>query len=322
MKKTTKIWLLTAALLVLAGCILFAGVMAAETWDFGKLSTVRYETNIYPVSEPFHDLSLTTDTADIVLLPSTDGKIRVECREEENAKHTVTVENDTLTVKVQNNKTWRDYIGFDFGTPKITVYLPETAYGALIVHENTGNVEISEDFVFESADISVTTGNVRFLADTGDAKIKTSTGDIQVEDLSADSLDLSVTTGKITASGVTCRGDVTLSVSTGKTVLSDVTCENLLSTGTTGTITLERVLAANRFSIERSTGDVKFTGCDAAELSVKTGTGDVTGTLLTEKVFLTDTGTGWVEVPRTAAGGKCQIKTGTGNIRIKIEENR
>lgn len=73
MKKATKIWLITAALLVLAGGILFAGIMAAENWDFGKLSTVRYVTNTYPVSEPFRNLSFETDTVDIVLVPSDDG---------------------------------------------------------------------------------------------------------------------------------------------------------------------------------------------------------------------------------------------------------
>lgn len=318
MKKTTKIWLLAAAVLVLAGGILFAGVMAAEAWDFGKLSTVRYVTSIYPISEPFRNLSFETDTVDIVLAPSEDGACRVECREEENARHTVTVENDTLTVQVQNNKTWRDYIGFHFGTPKITVYLPEREYGLLNIHENTGNVEIPKDFAFNGADISVTTGNVRFFADVQDAKIKTSTGDIQAENLSADSLDLSVTTGKITVSGVTCQGDMTLSVSTGKTALTDITCRNLRSNGTTGTISLERVLADESISVERSTGDVQFNGCDAAELSVRTGTGNVTGSLLTEKIFLTETGTGRVEVPQTATGGKCQIRTGTGDIRIKI----
>ena len=87
MKKATKIWLITAALLVLAGGILFAGIMAAENWDFGKLSTVRYVTNTYPVSEPFRNLSFETDTVDIVLVPSDDGTCRVECREEKRPAH-------------------------------------------------------------------------------------------------------------------------------------------------------------------------------------------------------------------------------------------
>ena len=34
MSRKTKIWLIAAAALVLAGCLLFAGTMAAQNWDF------------------------------------------------------------------------------------------------------------------------------------------------------------------------------------------------------------------------------------------------------------------------------------------------
>ena len=58
-----------------------------------------------------------------------------------------------------------------------------------------------------------------------------------------------------------------------------------------------------------NTGDVKFDACDASEISVKTDTGDVTGSLLTDKVFITNTDTGRVNVPQTATGGRCEIIT-------------
>ena len=73
------------------------------------------------------------------------------------------------------------------------------------------------------------------------------------------------------------------------------------------------------FSIERSTGDVRFTDCDAAEICVKTDTGDVTGSLLSDKVFITNTDTGSVNVPETISGGKCEIITDTGDIKITIK---
>ena len=38
MRRTTKLWLLAAGALVLAGYILFAGTMAALGWDFSNLS--------------------------------------------------------------------------------------------------------------------------------------------------------------------------------------------------------------------------------------------------------------------------------------------
>ena len=53
MSRITKIWLITAAALVLAGCLLFAGTMAAQNWDFSKLSTVTFETNTYEIDESF-----------------------------------------------------------------------------------------------------------------------------------------------------------------------------------------------------------------------------------------------------------------------------
>ncbi len=319
MKKSTKAWLITAASLILIGCILFAGVMSTLGWDFAKLSTVRFETNTHDVTEPFGNISLVTDTANIVFALSNDGKCSVECYEEENAKHSVTVENGTLTVKVNEQKSLYDYIGFYFGSPKITVYLPNTEYSTLSVKDGTGNVEIPRGFTFESADISLSTGDVDFSAAARkEVKIKTSTGNISAKDTSAGDLDLAVATGKITVSGVTCTGDITVGVSTGETDLADVSCKNIISDGTTGRIFLNRVIAENKLSIKRSTGNVKFKGCDAAELYVKTSTGDVTGSLLTDKVFITETGTGRIDVPETSVGGRCEIKTDTGDIEIKI----
>ena len=57
-----------------------------------------------------------------------------------------------------------------------------------------------------------------------------------------------------------------------------------------------------------------FDRCDAAELSITTDTGDVKGTLLSDKVFIARTDTGRVHVPETTNGGKCKITTSTGDI--------
>ena len=77
------------------------------------------------------------------------------------------------------------------------------------------------------------------------------------------------------------------------------------------------LLPQKSFTIERSTGNVKFDRSDAAEIFVKTNTGNVTGSLLTDKVFTTQTDTGDVSVPKTVTGGRCEIKTDTGDIKIK-----
>lgn len=320
MKKTTKVWLITAAALVLAGGILYAGAMAALGWDFSKLSTVRYEMNTYEISEPFRDISVTAGTADIELVPTEYGVCRVVCYEEESAKHTVAVEDGTLVIRVREEPSWQGYIGLSFGSPRITLYLPEAEYRTLSVHGSVGAVEIPADFAFESAEITLSTGNAAFYASAaGTVSIRTDTGNIRAEHLSAGALDLAVTTGAVTAADLRCAGELGVKVTTGKAKLSDAVCGSLSSDGSTGSLTMTNVVAEGKISVERSTGDVRLEGCDAAELFIRTGTGDVSGSLLSEKVFLTDTGTGRVEVPKSVSGGRCEITTGTGDIQITIE---
>jgi DUF4097 and DUF4098 domain-containing protein YvlB len=107
-------------------------------------------------------------------------------------------------------------------------------------------------------------------------------------------------------------------VSTGDTKLQDVTCRSLVSNGSTGDIFLKNVLAVEKFHVERSTGDVNFELSDAAEIDVETDTGDIEGSLLTDKIFITRTDTGRVRVPDSAGGGRCELTTDTGDIRISI----
>ena len=126
--------------------------------------------------------------------------------------------------KDHRHKKWYEHIGINFKTPSITVYLPKTEYDSLLIDESTGDIEMPQGFTFESVDVSL------------------------------------------------------------------------------------------------STGDVRFDGSDAAELFVKTNTGDVTGTLLSQKVFIANTDTGNVKVPSSITGGRCEITTCTGNIKITVQQ--
>lgn len=321
MSTRTKVWLIIAASLVLLGCILFAGVMTTLKWDFTKLSTAEYESNTYEISKNYKNILIITNTADIMFVPSESLMTSVSCYEQKSTKHSVTVKDGTLVIEIVDTRTWYEHIGINFGIPKITVSIPQGEYSTLSIKSNTGDVEIPKDFKFESIDISVSTGEVTNYASASEnITIKTSAGNIRVENIFAGALDLSVSTGKVTVSGVTSTGDVKVGVSTGKAYLTDTKCKSVISSGNTGDISLDNVIAVERFSIERSTGDVKFNSSDSAEIYVKTDTGDVTGNLLTDKVFIAQTDTGKVDVPKTVTGGKCEITTSTGDINIRIKQ--
>lgn len=320
MRKTTKIWLIIATSLVLVGCIIFGGVLCMLKWDFTKLSTVKYETNSYEINESYKNISVITDTTDIKLLPSGNGKCSVICYEQKNVKHLVEVKDDTLEIKVVDIRKWYEHIGIVFSSPKITVYLPNAQYDKLSIKENTGDVEIAKDFTFESINISTSTGSVKNYASAQKLiGIKTSTGNIKVKNISASALDLSVSTGNITAETIACDGDIKVHVSTGCTQISDAKCMTISSSGSTGDISLKNTIATEKLSIERSTGDVKLDGSDAAELFIKTDTGSVKGSLLSDKIFFVKSDTGSINVPKTGNGGKCDITTDTGDIKITIK---
>lgn len=105
------------------------------------------------------------------------------------------------------------------------------------------NVEIPKDYLFENVNISLSTGDVNFFASVSKlAKIKAITGNIRVENTSAGALDLSVTTGKVTVSGVTCRDDITVDVVTGSAYLTYSSCRSVISSGITGSISLNNVI--------------------------------------------------------------------------------
>ncbi len=320
MKRSTRIWLLTAGALILVGCIVFAGVMTSMKWNFGKLSTVQLETRSYESGEAFRDVSATTDAADVVFVKSGDGVCRVECRELPDAPHTVRVEDGVLVIKAQEDRDWTAYLGVGFETPRITVYLPDAEYGALTVHSGAGNVTVPDGFSFASADVTLGAGNAEFAADAaGAVRLKSGARNVSASNVEVGALDASVSAGRVTLTGVRCREDITVDVTTGESRVSGAACQSIRSTGGTGSLLLVDVIAEERMEIERSTGDVDLDGCDAGEISIKTSTGDVTASLLTQKVFLVESATGSVDVPRTTRGGTCEVTSGTGDIEITIK---
>ncbi|MBQ3489466.1 MAG: DUF4097 family beta strand repeat protein [Clostridia bacterium] len=319
MKKHTKIWLIAATFLMIFGIILLTSVMTFHHWDFSRLSTEKYETNTYTVSETFRNISIQTDTADILFLPSEDGVCKTVCYESENIWHSVSVQNETLVIQSSDERDWYDYIGIFQKSLKITIYLPQNEYGSLTIKESTGDIEIPKDFQFKNIDISTSTGDIKNYASALETiKIQTSTGDIRVENMSAKAIFLSASTGKINVLSAICQETIETRVSTGKITLTDISCKNLISKGSTGDILMKNVRAEEKFAIERNTGDINFDDCDAREIFVKTSTGDVSGTLLSEKDFHAKSNTGHVRVPQSSNAGKCEIICDTGDIEIKI----
>ncbi|MBR2312484.1 MAG: DUF4097 family beta strand repeat protein [Clostridia bacterium] len=319
MRKKTIVWLSLGAVLVLSGCATFFGALVAAGFDFSAFSTAKFETVTHEIKEGYHNISVLADTADILLVQTADEAGRVECYEQENLTHSVSVKDGTLVIEVSDTRAWYERIGIGFGEqPKITVFLPKGTYGSFTVKTDTSDVEIAKEIIFESIDIALDTGDVTCGACAESIKIKTTTGDIRVLGATTGALALSTSTGEIEVRGVTCTGDATFAVSTGEVELKQFSCKNLSTSGGTGDVSLIDVIVSNKLFIKRSTGEVELDASDAAEIVIETSTGDVEGSLLSGKMFVAHSDTGSVRVPQNSAGGRCEITTDTGDIEITV----
>ena len=319
MRKSGK-WIITAIVLLVTGIVICGVSFGVLGFDLGKLSTVTYVTNTYDVSEKFQNISIDGDTENIKFVFSEEEKCRVVCFEEENDLHTVRVEDQTLTIEKKDRKGFWWNVSIATESPSITVYLPEKVYKELSIESDTGDVEIPKEFSFDTIDVNLDTGDMSCLASAeGDIRVRTDTGHITIADVTASGMLLSSDTGKMELSDVKISGDLEIQEHTGKVVLENVKCRNFTSDGDTGSLVMTNVTASGEFNLERNTGDIEFHGCDAETIYVETDTGDVTGTLLTDKVFITETDTGSVDVPKSVTGGRCEISTDTGDIRIEIQ---
>ena len=341
MKKTT-IWLLIAALLVFIGGVISVAARAVNHWRIDSLTDggSDFVTETVEITETFDRIELHSETEDIQFVLDAGKPCRVVFYDRPEVERKAVVENGVLQISAIDTRQWYEQAGISFTSPTITVYLPEAAYTALTIDEDTGAVELPKDFRFGSIVITASTGAIRCEASSdGQLQLEASTGDLHLEGVTAASVSLTVSTGHVEAKNVACSGPMELRVSTGDAVLTDVTCGDLRSTGSTGALQAENLAADGSVTIERSTGTVQLSRCDAGELQIttdtgevtldrcdagalqiSTDTGDVTGTLRSGKLFSAKSGTGRVDVPAPTPGGPCTIRSDTGDIQISISD--
>lgn len=284
--------------------------MAPDGADTGYIS------HSYEISGDFDSIDILAQREDIELV-LTDGACRVVCQEVEDSRHTAQVQNGALRIAPAEREKWYD---FSLGThPKTTVYLPRSSYAALHIDGGTGSVSIPADFTFGSVEVEIDTGDILCLASaSGLMELETDTGSIRAEGLQAASLHCSTDTGSVRITSAAIAVELEVETDTGKLELTEISCASLEAESSTGSFRLQSVVATGAFTIESGAGSVQLEDSDAGQLYIETGTGSVTGTLRTEKLFIVESAHGRVSVPNTTGGGRCEIKTSTGDIHIEI----
>ena len=313
MKKGAIIALIVAvALIVSGGALFFLGLQSAGF----DLSSPKPVSKAYTAKGSFQNIEIDTGICDVRFF-KTDGDLTVLCPKTEKLEYIVLVEDGVLRISAMDMRKWYDFIGINIGEMEMTVYLPEDQYESLYIQTDTGDMEIPQDFSFDTAELLTSTGEIDFSAAVTKSLITgNSTGDTEIYGVSPDRLESRSSTGDIELENIQVNGDINLRSSTGKISAENVTCTNLHSQSNTGNTELENVLVKEYLQITTTTGHVETQNCDAGTVTITTDTGDVTGHFLSPKWFITETDTGDIDVPHTRDGGECHITTDTGDIEF------
>jgi len=250
--------LLISALVILAGIIIFSVAMTALKWDFTKLGTTSLKSTTHTISDRFDAITIKTTTADITFVPSDDVECRVVCKEHENEKHSVTVQNGVLLITLNDERAWYEHIGIISASPEITIFLPEKEYSGLYVTSSTGDVTLPKDFTFKDINITLSTGDVKsYATKSEEISIKVSTGDVHIENATADKIKILSSTGDITFKKIDAS-DIDIKTSTGDingTLLSD---KVFIAKSSTGDVDVPETLSGGRCKATTSTGDIRI----------------------------------------------------------------
>ncbi len=319
MRTSKKNAIIIAGIMIVAGLVISVGAMAVRGFDFTTINTVSFVTNTYTIDEEFSNISINGDECDVRLLPSEDESCKVVCYENDKVYHSVEVKDDTLTIERHDNRKWYEYIGVYWRNMEIKVYLPEKEYTSLYAKNQSGDIVIPENFSFDSADVQSTSGGINFTASVkGELSTKTTSGELYVGKTTPSKLNAQSKSGELAIEDVTVQETITFNATSGDVELSGIKCKSITGGTTSGGVDFSDVITSENISIECSSGDVELYKCDADSLWLQTKSGNVSGTFLTEKIFLTDTSSGDIDVPHSASGGKCEITTTSGDIECDI----
>ena len=237
--------------------IIFCLLLVVNVILYSLSITVKLETNEYEIKETFKDIKIFTDTADIDLVLSENLNTLIICEEHKNIKHTVNIKENTLLIEVDDNRKWYEHIGIS--TSKITVYLPKSEYGELIMESDTGNIHI-ENINANKLNLSTSTGNLKIVntkcknlfskSDTGNIllenviasekfKIETDTGNVKFKDSDASDIFTKTDTGNVTGN-----------------LLTD---KVIFAESDTGNVDVPKVITDEKCEIITDTGDIKIT---------------------------------------------------------------
>lgn len=303
MNSSKRTAVIISVCMIIAGLIICFAALCIWNFDFSKLNSLgESEMKVYDIADDFKSIDMRDVECDTVLLPSSDGKCRIECSENKNIVHSVEVSDGVLKIRRNDFRRWYEHIGFMWwNNMSLTVYLPKSEYDTLYLETVSGNITVPENISFGSVEVRSTSGNISFSAVSKNGIwAKTVSGDINIKNTAGGKAEVQSTSGNI--------------------YLENMKVDDIIVKTTSGKAELNSFNADWNTEIYSTSGDVRLKDSDAGTFIIKTVSGSVRGTVKSPKNFKTATTSGRVYVPiPDTSSGLFDVKTTSGDIEISVE---
>ena len=118
-----------------------------------------FEEKVSTVTEAFTGIEISADTADITLLPSSDGSCRIVSFDHKRISYITSVTDGVLKIEKKDERGFLSRI-FNFGKQTLAVYLPSAEYESLKINSSTGDISVTDQFSFGDTEINISTGDI------------------------------------------------------------------------------------------------------------------------------------------------------------------
>ncbi len=337
-----KILIVISVILIVVGLVIGFIALASSGFDLSKSEKIITES--FTVTDDIKSVEIDTGSAglDVIIRKGEEVSARLDIVRKEVHSVEYSVSEGKLIVNANKAKNFL-YNIFNFAEKTgLTLTLPEKIYESFTVNTSSGDIRLSgfdlsgelnldtssgdinlANVSAASLSVSVASGDVkinRFMT-KGDVSIHATSGDVSLDGIGAKALTISGSSSEVDVNKATLES-VNIDTSAGDIELNETYTTGAVKIDTTaGEIDIERSNFAGKLTIKSTSGDIHVTSSDAAELDLDSTSGDVTLRLLSAKNFITDTSSGRVDVIGTVyTAPLCKVSTTSGDISIRIAE--
>ncbi len=276
MKRSTKIIVILSSVLILIGLVM---VSVSFAMTGGDILTYKTDENYEKIEEVYESgevsaITLSARAQDVILRPSSDGKLRVIRYENEtisflSQKLYYVLDGDkSIHLKITENEPYqkKPVLGYllqlNNKASKVIIEIPN-AQENISIQTKSGDITFSGISVNEALTLKSVSGDITASTlSVGMLSVSTTSGDIRLTDGNADSLTCSAVSGDITVNGVNTKAPSSL-----ETVSGDVDCLSYTSDG--------------HFTVTTTSGDIETENTMLVSADFVSTSGDIDLHLLT-----------------------------------------